>query len=69
LAAFLSDCGLLLSKRHHAKHHLQDNINFAFLNGCSDPLLNRIAAVFSKGYKHNTDLHYAHYAGLDNEER
>ena len=45
IAGFLGDTGLLLSKRHHARHHLQDNANYAFLNGCTDHLLNRIAAA------------------------
>jgi hypothetical protein len=69
LAGFLGNCGLLLSKRHHARHHLQDNSYYAFLNGLTDPLLNRIAAVFYKGYKHNTDLHYARYDGAENDVR
>jgi sterol desaturase/sphingolipid hydroxylase (fatty acid hydroxylase superfamily) len=62
LAIFLGNCRILLSKRHHAVHHLQDNVNYAFLNGFSDPLINAIAARFYKGYKQNTDLHYATYA-------
>ena len=53
--------GILLSKRHHAVHHLRDNISYAFLNGVSDPLINAIAARFSRGYKQHTDLHYAAY--------
>ena len=57
----LENCGLLLSKRHHAAHHLQDNSNYAFLNGVSDPLLNRIASTWYKGYKQNSDLHFAGY--------
>jgi hypothetical protein len=69
LARFLASCGLLLSKRHHSAHHLHDNNNYAFLNGCSDPLLNLIAAACCTGYKNNTDLHYATYADMDSEER
>lgn len=69
LARFLANCRLLLPKRHHAGHHLHDNNNYAFLNGFSDPLLNRIAAAFCKGYKNNTDLHFAGYAGGASEER
>jgi sterol desaturase/sphingolipid hydroxylase (fatty acid hydroxylase superfamily) len=61
LAGFLAGCGLLLSKRHHARHHLQDNCSYAFLNGFSDPLLDRIAAVLCRGYKQRSDLHYACY--------
>jgi hypothetical protein len=61
LAGFLGSCGLLLSKRHHAPHHLHDNLSYAFLNGITDPILDRIATRFSKGYKNHTDLHYAAY--------
>lgn len=69
LAGLLGKAGLLLSKRHHARHHLQDNSNYAFLNGFTDPLLNRIAAACCKGYKQNTDLHYASYSGGKSETR
>ncbi len=68
LAGFLGNCGILLSKRHHSVHHLQDNVSFAFLNGITDPILDRIATRFSKGYKNNTDLHYADY-GVGGESR
>ncbi len=69
IAGFLGGTGLLLSKRHHARHHLQDNAHYAFLNGCTDPLLNRIAAAWYEGYKHNTDLHYARYVSVDSDTR
>lgn len=68
LAMFLGDCGILLSKRHHASHHLQDNVNYAFLNGLTDPLLNLIARRFSRGYKQHTDLHYSAWQ-IDGENR
>lgn len=66
---FFGRSGLLLSKRHHAKHHLQDNSSYAFLNGCTDPLLDRIAALFSTGYKGTTDRHYALYSGPESDDR
>jgi sterol desaturase/sphingolipid hydroxylase (fatty acid hydroxylase superfamily) len=69
LTGFLAGCGLLLSKRHHARHHLQDNCSYAFLNGFSDPLLDRIAAVLCTGYKQRSDLHYAGYGVPDGEGR
>ena len=69
LAGFFARCGLLLSKRHHARHHLQDNCSYAFLNGFTDPLLDRIAAAWYTGYKQNTDLHYAEYVVADSESR
>jgi len=65
----LRSAGLFLSKRHHAHHHLSDNVNYAFLNGISDPLLNVIAKRFSSGYKTTTDTHYAHYTGKGTENR
>ena len=52
---------ILLPKKHHMQHHRADNMNYAFLNGMSDPVINWIAAVFYRGYKSNTDLHTALY--------
>ena len=69
VAEYMGRCGLLLSKRHHARHHLQDNISYAFLNGATDPILNMIASACCKGYKQNSDLHYAHYEGENSENR
>jgi hypothetical protein len=69
IAMFLSRSGLLLPKRHHAKHHLQDNKNYAFLNGFSDPLINLIAKKYSEGYKNHTDLHYAYYSSENPYDR
>lgn len=69
IAAFLAKIGLLLSKRHHAQHHLRDNNGYAFLNGFTDPVLDLIAAACCKGYKQQTDLHYAHYHAADVEAR
>lgn len=69
LAIFLGDMGLLLSKRHHATHHLHDNNGYAFLNGFTDPLLDPIAAKFCRGYKKHTDLHFACYEVRDTESR
>jgi sterol desaturase/sphingolipid hydroxylase (fatty acid hydroxylase superfamily) len=59
----LRSAGLLLSKRHHARHHREDNVNYAFLNGLTDPLLNVVARRWSRGYKRTTDLHYGRYEG------
>lgn len=63
-AAFLAGCGLLLSKRHHGRHHNSDNASYAFLNGMTDPLLDRLAARLYTGYKNGTDLHYARYSAV-----
>ncbi len=61
LIIFLQKYHVLLSIRHHRIHHTHDNLNYAFLNGMSDPLLNVIARKFFKGYKNNTDLHVSTY--------
>jgi hypothetical protein len=68
-ARLLAGIGFLLSKRHHARHHVQDNTHYAFLNGFTDPLINVIARKYSKGYKNSTDLHYAHYAAENPDGR
>lgn len=52
---------ILLPKRHHMQHHLVDNVNYAFLNGMSDPLINWIARNFYSGYRSGTELHTALY--------
>jgi sterol desaturase/sphingolipid hydroxylase (fatty acid hydroxylase superfamily) len=69
IAAFLARIGLLLSKKHHAKHHLRDNNGYAFLNGFTDPLLDLIATTCCKGYKQGSDLHYARYTMPDSDSR
>ena len=69
LTLIFSKYGLLLSKKHHARHHLEDNVNYAFLNGWSDQLLNQIAKQFYPGYKNTTDRHYANYDTLNAESR
>lgn len=60
-ALFLSRVGILLSKSQHGRHHLEDNVNYTFLNGISDPLVNAVARRWSCGYKQGTDLHFARY--------
>jgi len=70
LTNFLSKIGILLPKSHHAKHHVNDNMNYAFLNGLADPLINVIAKTFYKsGYKHTTDLHYIYYSNGHPDQR
>lgn len=66
---FLQNIGLLLSVKHHKKHHSEDNIGYAFLNGMSDVLINKIANRFYKGYKDNSDSHYEKYHGDDTLNR
>ena len=69
ITRWLRSAGLLLSKKHHARHHLEDNVHYAFLNGLTDPLLNLIAKKFFPGYKNTTDRHYATYAGAGTANR
>ena len=59
---FLARIKLLLPKREHARHHLQDNVSYTFLNGVTNPLVDFIAGMFFTGYKNKTDLHYARYS-------
>lgn len=67
--SFLQKTRFILHKKHHAKHHINDNINYAFLNGISDPLINVIAKKFYSGYKNGTDKHYENYIGNDTKNR
>jgi hypothetical protein len=53
----LGRMGLLLDKARHLRHHREDNVSYAFLNGWSDPLIDRLASWGFKGYKHGTDRH------------
>jgi hypothetical protein len=69
LTMLFGKLGVLLPKRHHARHHLEDNRNYAFLNGFTDPLLNLLATYLYRGYKHTTDTHYAHYVVENAENR
>jgi hypothetical protein len=69
LTGLLRSAGLFLSKKHHARHHLEDNVQYAFLNGLTDPLLNIIARAFFRGYKNTTDRHYAAYTGSGTANR
>jgi len=68
-AQYLGKAGILLSSRHHVRHHLADNVDYAFLNGLTDPVLNLNARNVFPGYKNTTDLHYALYTGGDTENR
>jgi hypothetical protein len=61
LISFLQKHHILLNLKHHRLHHINDNINYAFLNGVSDPLLNVIARHCCKGYKNRSDKHVALY--------
>lgn len=52
---------LLLPPEHHAIHHTQDNVGYAFLNGLTDPLLDAIARRTCGGYVSRTDKHVGDY--------
>lgn len=60
-ALLLGRYRLLLDKRLHARHHLEDNVSYTFLNAMTDPLADLVAGRFYPGYKRGTDLHYADY--------
>ena len=52
---------VLLSAKHHALHHTEDNVQYAFLNGISDPVINRISRYWYPGYKNHADRHMTAY--------
>ena len=66
---FLQNNHFLLSKKHHNFHHQKDNMNYAFLNGMTDPILNFIAKKYYRGYKTESDLHFGLYTGEDTKNR
>ena len=66
---FLQSIGIILSMKHHKKHHNEDNNSYAFLNGMSDFLIDKIAHIFYSGYKNNSDKHYEYYQGDDTSNR
>jgi len=57
----LERIGLVLSRRGHSRHHAEDNVDYAFLNGWTNPVLNILAKRISPGYKAGTDQHMALY--------
>lgn len=61
LILWLQNHHVLLSKKHHKAHHCSDNIQYAFLNGVTDPLINLIARCCYKGYKNFADKHTRAY--------
>lgn len=61
LILWLQNHHVLLSKKHHKAHHCSDNIQYAFLNGVTDPLINLIALYCCKGYKNHSDKHTRAY--------
>jgi len=66
---FLQKTYFLLSPKHHKNHHLKDNQSYAFLNGMSDFLLDRIAKKVYKGYQNGADIHAMAYEGKDTANR
>ncbi len=66
---FLQNIGILLSMKHHRKHHEEDNQSYAFLNGMSDFFLDKIAKRFYDGYQNYSDLHAKAYVGEDTRNR
>jgi hypothetical protein len=66
---FLQNIRLLLPMSHHIKHHEEDNVRYAFLNGTSDFILDKIAKRLYSGYKDGTDKHYETYKGQGTTNR
>jgi len=64
IVSILQKYRLLLPMCHHHVHHEQDNVSYAFLNGTSDILLDKIAAKLYKGYGNGTDKHFETYEGI-----
>lgn len=58
---WLQNHHILLSKEKHKAHHASDNIQYAFLNGVTDPLINLIARRCYQGYKNHADKHTKMY--------
>ncbi len=69
VVVLLQNIHLLLPPKHHASHHEKDNQSYAFLNGMSDFLLDKIADKIYNGYKENSDLHANTYVGADTINR
>lgn len=61
LIRVLQQYRLLLCVHHHKIHHRDDNVNYAFLNGWSDPILNVIARYCCAGYKNRSDQYVMRY--------
>ena len=60
---------ILLPKKHHEKHHQLDNQSYAFLNGTSDFIIDRISQKLYDGYKLGSDEHFGKYEGVGSRNR
>lgn len=69
LVAVLQKYRILLPMSHHKEHHEKDNVGYAFLNGMSDVLIDKIAAKLYAGYQQNTDRHFENYEGVGTSNR
>ncbi len=69
IVLFLQKTHILLSMKHHIHHHEKDNQSYAFLNGSSDVILDKIATKFYSGYKEHSDLHAKMYVGPNTDNR
>lgn len=69
LINILQKYGVLLSEKNHLIHHISDNQNYAFLNGISNPLINKIACYWYDGYKNHADQHAQFYSGKQTNNR
>jgi hypothetical protein len=66
---FLQNIRIFLPMSHHRHHHEEDNVGYAFLNGTSDFILDKIAKKFYGGYQEGTDKHYETYEGAGTKNR
>ena len=60
---------ILLSLKHHQRHHENENQSYAFLNGSSDFILDYIAQKLYTGYKNGSDKHFEKYKGVGTDNR
>ena len=60
---------ILLPLSHHKNHHKYDNQSYAFLNGTSDFIIDKIAKKLYRGYKNGSDEHFEKYDGSGTENR
>ena len=47
----LSEYGILLSPKNHQKHHIENNYNWSFLSGKTDPIFNILTKTLCEKYK------------------
>ena len=69
LIKILQSYRILLPTKHHDRHHQLDNQSYAFLNGTSDFIIDKIANKLYGGYQNGSDRHFEKYEGAGTENR